>query len=247
MNNSFNTGLGIIYRAPRGSVLGPLLFNIYRNNLFFSEEFRITNFSDYCSPYDFCLNIWYRFNYLKPNPDKWHLILSEKGSTNFLYINRRCIFNENQKILGVNCDNKLNFEYHLGKLCNKKKVIMNSFITSIAHLGMCQNRIIHRQIDRIPERKLRIANMDNNSSIEGLLLKSGSFIIHYTNLQQMVIEIYKILIDLSSSLMAELFCVKEKIYNLRNNNALIFNIPRSTEYVCMVVIQFPIWHQRFGK
>ena len=53
-----------------------------------------TNFADDCSPSDFSVNTdevinrleepstllieWYKYNYLKPNPDKWHLILSER-------------------------------------------------------------------------------------------------------------------------------------------------------------------------
>ena len=57
VNNSFSTWLDIIYGVPRGSVLGPLLFNIYINDLFFSKEFQMTNFADDCSPYDFSLNI----------------------------------------------------------------------------------------------------------------------------------------------------------------------------------------------
>ena len=75
--------------------MGPLLFNIYINDLFFSEEFQMANFADDCTPYDFGNNTdevlnkleehsillieWYKYNYLKPIPDKWHLILSEMG------------------------------------------------------------------------------------------------------------------------------------------------------------------------
>ena len=53
---------------------------------------------------------------------------------------------------------------------------------------------------------------------------------HDRNLQQMAIEIYKALNDLSSTLMSELFRGKERKYNLRNDNALVPNIPRSTNY-----------------
>ena len=151
------------------------------------------------------------FCQFKPNPDKWHLILSEKGSTNFVNINGNYIFNgENQKILGVYFDNKLNFEYHVGKLCKQasqklhvlarvsafmscrqKKIIMNAFITSqfgyCPLIWMCYNRNIHKQIDRIHERALRIVYTDNNSSFEDLLKKSGSVTIHHRNLQHMAI------------------------------------------------------------
>ena len=63
---------------------------------------------------------WYYNNYLKPNPDKWHLLLSGKGEDNFIKIGNECIYNStDEKILGVYFDNKLNFNTHLKKLCNK--------------------------------------------------------------------------------------------------------------------------------
>ena len=94
---------------------------------------------------------------------------------------------------------------------------------------MCYNRNIHKQIDKIHERALRIVCTDNNSSFEDLK-KSGSVTIHHRNLQHRTIEIYKALNDLSSSLMTEVFFVKEKIYNLRNKNALFSKTPHSTKY-----------------
>ena len=92
---------------------------------------------------------------------------------------------------------------------------MNAFITSqfgyCPLIWVCHNRNIHRQIDRIHERALRIVYIDNNLSFEELLKKSRSVSIHHRNLQQLAIEIYKALNDLLSSLMTELFRVKEKI------------------------------------
>ena len=265
-----STWIDIINGVPQGAVLGSLLFNIYINDLFFSEEFQMANFADDCTPYDFGNNTdevlnkleeqsillieWYKYNYLKPNPDKWHLILSERGSNSYLNINGKYIFNrENEKILGVYFDNKLNFDYHINKLCKKasqklhalarvsvfmscrqKKQIMNAFITS--QFGYCQliwmfhNRKMLKQINRIHERTLRIVYADNNSSFEDLLEKSGPVSMHDRNLQQMAIEMYKSLNDLSSTHLSELFSVKERKYNLRNDNALVSNIPHSTKY-----------------
>ena len=116
--------------------LGPLLFNIYINDLFCSDEFQMLNFADDCSPYEFnystadviqnletqtkSLLEWYNSNYLSPNPDKWHLIASDNEPTLFLKVADQSIFNcKNEKVLGVYFDSKLNFEFHLEILCKK--------------------------------------------------------------------------------------------------------------------------------
>ena len=150
-------------------------------------------------------------------------------------------------------DNKLNFEYHIGKLCKnasqkrhalarvsscmscrQKKIIMNAFITSqfgyCPLIWMCHNRNIHRQINKIHERALPIVYVDNNSSFDELLKEAGSVSIHHRNIQQLAIEIYKALNNLSSQLMSELFMIKENKYKLRNEVILASNLPRSTNY-----------------
>ena len=157
------------------------------------------------------------------------------------------------KRFGVYFDNKLNFEYHLGTLCKKasqklhalarvasfmsfrqKKKIMDAFIISqfgyCPLIWMCHNRKAHKQINKIHERSLRIVYSENTSSFQELLEKSGSVSIHDRNLQQLAIEIYKALNNLSSSLMSELFMIKKNKYSLRNEGALISNYPKSVNY-----------------
>ena len=113
--------------------MGPLLFNIYINDLFlFSQNFNMANYADDCAPYEFsgsidevilklhndslCLLQLYESNYLKPNPDKWHLLLSDKGDNHFIKIGTEIIVNNTEeKILGAYFDNKLNFNTHLTK------------------------------------------------------------------------------------------------------------------------------------
>ena len=126
----------------------------------------MVNFANDCSPYEFNGSIdevilklendaailikWYKNNYLKPNPDKWHLILSEVVADHSVHIDTKNVSNsENEKILGVYFDNKPNFKFHINKLCKKasqklhalarvsnlmsfaqRKVIMNAFVTT---------------------------------------------------------------------------------------------------------------------
>ena len=162
IGDNFSSYREIIYGVPQGSILGPLLFNIYINDLFlFSKDFNLANYADDCSPFEFSGTIddvikkleddsctlikWYDSNYLKPDPDKWHLVLSDTNENMVI-----CITDDRiAKILGINFDNKLNFNIHVTKLCRKagqklhalarisnfmslkkKKLLMNAFITS---------------------------------------------------------------------------------------------------------------------
>ena len=125
INNTFSMWLEILYGVPQGFILGPLLFNIYICDIFLcSEGFDMANYDDDCSLYNFCGSInevinklqhdsriiidWYVSNYLKPNSDKWHLLLSYAGNDVRISIDDKEISNSSyEKILGGYFDNKL--------------------------------------------------------------------------------------------------------------------------------------------
>ena len=67
---------------------------------------------------------------------------------------------------------------------------------------------------------MRIVYDDNVSTFEDLLVKSGSTLIHHRNLQNIAIEVYKALHNLSSVLMSDLFSFKNTTYNLRGGGKL---------------------------
>ena len=98
---------------------------------------------------------------------------------------------------------------------------MNAFISSqfsyCPLIWMCHSRSLNSRINRIHERALRIVYKDNDLSFDSLLEKSASVRIHHRNLQILATEIYKVLHDLSPTLMKEIFQLRNSKYNLRKN------------------------------
>ena len=117
---------------------------------------------------------------------------------------------------------------------NQKKLIFNAFICSQFNycpvIWMCHSRSLNTKINRIHERALRIVYNDNCSSFDVLLQKCNSVTIHHRNIQNLAIEIYKALHDLSSPLMTEIFTVKDTGYKLRGGNKLISDTIKTVNY-----------------
>ena len=136
INQAYSSWKDIIYGVPQGSILGPLLFNIYLCDLFlFTEDLDIANYADDTTPYHCSDNTesviemleiaatklfqWFKDNNLKANADKFQLLLSTNESEQ-ININDTIIHSSNaEKLLGILIDNKLNFDKHVSSLCVK--------------------------------------------------------------------------------------------------------------------------------
>jgi hypothetical protein len=146
VNTSFSTWKELLCGVPQGSVLGPILFNIYLNDLFY-ELFDVCNFADDTTLYacdmklENILNelednahtaiLWFENNYMKLNQSKCHFLTS--GSTEHLWVkvaNEVIWESQSEKLLGMTVDKNLNFNLHLKTLCKK----VNQKVSALARI-----------------------------------------------------------------------------------------------------------------
>lgn len=137
VNNTLSEWCNVFFGVPQGSILGPLLFNIYINDIFlFVDKCNIANYADDTTPYTVdstmkgllnslekdinTLIKWFRINYLKLNGDKCQLLISNHNNGIKIKVDDEIIECKNSvKLLGITLDNKLNLNDHVSKLCKK--------------------------------------------------------------------------------------------------------------------------------
>ena len=148
------------------------------------------------------------------------------------------ISSKSVKLLGVHIDNRLKFDQHINLICkkanqklhalarvssyiviSKKKVLFNAFFFSqfsyCPLTWMCHSREQNAKINRL------IYN-DKKFSFQEMLDRDKSVNIHHKNLQQLSIEMFKVVKGLSPEIFSNLFSEKESSgYNLRSNDGFI--------------------------
>ena len=144
-NDSFSDWTEVITGVPQGSILGPLLFNIFLNDIFmFILKCNLCNYADDNTLYstgkdlnrikrnlkmDFMiLHRWFHENHMTLNPGKCHyMVISSRDLSHEIMLNDDDITSSNEeKLLGIFLDSKLNFESHIGSLCRKEGQKINA-------------------------------------------------------------------------------------------------------------------------
>ena len=136
INNSFSSWSELLSGVPQGSVLGPILFNLYINDFFFQiKRTHPCNFADDTSLNAFDLSlenllrdleydalssiIWFENNFMKLNTDKCHFLVAA-NTYEHLWIRTgtsKIWESYQEKLLGITIDKNLNFNAHIANLC----------------------------------------------------------------------------------------------------------------------------------
>ena len=139
--------------VPQGSILGPLLFNIFMNDLFwFIEKCKLYNYADDNSlsntandvqivvrnlEIDTSISItWFHSNGMEANPAKFQFMLSSTKALpqQSIRVDKDTTIESEDyvKLLGITIDNKLNFSKHVSDCCIKASRQLNA-LRRIAH------------------------------------------------------------------------------------------------------------------
>ena len=161
INSTYSDWFEILVGVPQGLVLGPLLFNIFINDLFpFIDKGEICNFADDNTLFKCCDNLyeakstienechlvtsWFKINSLKMNPDKCHvMVLGAKTlpeDFTILVDDTALILDDQVMLLGVTLDNKLNFNLHINTVYKEACRKLNALIRIAKYLNKNQKK-----------------------------------------------------------------------------------------------------------
>ena len=157
IDNVFSSFKTLLSGVPQGSILGPILFKIFLNDLLdnlknldlynFADDNTISAVSksktDLIKTLEYESNIavkWFRENKMIVNFDKFQAMLLEERNETSNFCNLQIDNNEIEttnsvKLLAITIDSKLSFDSHISDLCNKASMQLNALNRLRKYIG----------------------------------------------------------------------------------------------------------------
>ena len=186
------------------------------------------------------------------NPDKFQAIILDKKKSNLTNIpltidNQTVKLVPSVELLGINLDDKLNFNLHISNICRSSAIQLNALIRLKSYLSLNAKRILINSyiisnfsycrlvwmfstakslinIESLQKRALRFLYNDYSISYEGLLEKAGKVKMNAYRLRNLCVEIYKTINKLNPESMNN-SKVKEKKRVVREQYKLRLETP----------------------
>ena len=164
INNKQSEFDTIISGVPQDSIFGPILFNIFFNDIFlFIPKASVHNFAVDNTLCSFTKTLrrlvtilqsecktainWLHNNKMIANPDKFQVIFLDKRRSDNTNIeaetgNEKISSTLSVKLLGVHVDDKLNFNKHINKICKSAGNQLNALMRLKSFLGLKVNEVL---------------------------------------------------------------------------------------------------------
>ena len=164
INSKFSEWKTITKGVPQGSVLGPLLFNIFINDIFLSlDQSKLCNYADDNTIWiegtdkeDIStkleremkvINQWFQDNAMQLNGDKCKLMMISSKPNNIekcsINVNQQIIKEEDKvKLLGITIDNQLKFDSHIKNMCKEAGKKINALARIAPYLNENKRKLL---------------------------------------------------------------------------------------------------------